>query len=123
MAQDPSLAATPEPPYWVVIFTSRRTAEDEEGYEKMGEAMAELATKQPGYLGIESVRGEDGVGITLSYWASEQAIHDWKRVAAHLEAQRRGHATWYRDFVVRVAKVERAYTLATSPKAAFTAGS
>jgi heme-degrading monooxygenase HmoA len=121
MAQDPSLAATPEPPYWVVMFTSRRTDQDEEGYARMGEAMDELARRQPGYLGIESVRGADGVGITLSYWASEQAIHDWKRVAAHLEAQKRGHATWYEDFVLRVAKVERAYTLATSPQAGFTA--
>jgi heme-degrading monooxygenase HmoA len=101
------------------MFTSRRTDEDDEGYEKMGEAMAELATKQPGYLGIESVRGEDGVGITLSYWASEQAIHDWKRLAAHLEAQKRGHARWYQDFVLRVAKVERAYTMGTSPRAGF----
>jgi heme-degrading monooxygenase HmoA len=120
-AQDPELAATPEPPYWVVMFTSRRTAEDDEGYEKMGEAMDALARKQPGFLGIESVRGENGVGVTLSYWASEQAIHDWKRVAAHLEAQQRGHATWYEDFVLRVAKVERAYTKATSARAGFPA--
>lgn len=119
MPQDPAFAATPEPPYWVVMFTSRHTGEDAEGYEKMGDAMAELAAKQLGYLGIESVRGEDGVGITLSYWASEQAIHDWKRLAAHLEAQKRGHARWYADFSLRVAKVERAYTMATSPKAAF----
>jgi heme-degrading monooxygenase HmoA len=117
--EDAGLAATPEPPYWVVMFTSRRTDQDDEGYERMGEAMAALAAKQPGYLGIESVRGEDGVGITLSYWASEQAIHDWKRLAAHLEAQKRGHATWYEDFVLRVAKVERAYTKATSPRAGF----
>jgi len=117
MAPDPRLAATPEPPYWVVLFTSRRTPADPEGYEKMGEAMAELAAKQPGYLGIESTRDAEGVGITLSYWASEQAIHDWKRVSAHTEAQRRGHAGWYEDFVLRVAKVERAYTKATSPRA------
>ena len=119
MAQDPSLAATPEPPYWVVMFTSRRTDQDDEGYENMAEAMDQLAAKQPGYLGVESVRGEDGVGITLSYWTSEQAIHDWKRVAAHLEAQRTGHARWYTDFVVRVARVERAYTKATSERAGF----
>lgn len=119
MPQDPALASTPEPPYWVVMFTSRRTDHDAEGYEKMGEAMDQLAQKQPGFLGIESVRGEDGVGITLSYWASEQAIHDWKRVAGHLEAQKRGHERWYRDFVLRVAKVERTYTMATSPRAGF----
>ena len=117
MPNDPRLARTPEPPYWVVMFTSRRTKADDEGYERMGEAMAELAAKQPGFLGIESTRDGEGIGITLSYWTSEQAIHDWKRVAAHAEAQRRGHERWYEDFVLRVGRVERAYTLATSPRA------
>ena len=117
MPPDPRLAATPEPPYWVVIFTSRRNGRDEGGYAKMAAAMAELAPSQPGYLGIESTRDAEGVGITLSYWASEQAIRDWKRVAAHLQAQRLGHERWYDDFVTRVARVERAYTKATSERA------
>ena len=117
MADEDRLARTPEPPYWVVLFTSRRTDADDEGYGRMAEAMAALAAKQPGYLGIESVRDTDGVGITLSYWASEQAIHDWKRVAAHTEAQRMGHERWYEDFSLRVARVDRAYTKDTSPHA------
>ena len=117
MPSDPSFAETPEPPYWVVIFTSRRNGEDAEGYERMAAAMAALAPTQPGYLGIESARDAEGVGITLSYWASEQAIHDWKRVAAHTQAQRLGPARGYSDFVTRVARVERAYTKATSERA------
>ena len=117
MTNDARLAATPAPPYWVVMFTSRRTGEDAEGYARMADAMEQLAAKQPGYLGVETVRGAEGVGITLSYWASEQAIHDWKRVAAHTRAQRLGHERWYDDFVTRVAKVERAYTKATSVRA------
>jgi len=117
MPADARFAATPEPPYWVVIFTSRRTGEDAEGYARMAAAMEALAQGQPGYLGLESVRDAEGVGVTLSYWASEQAIHDWKRVAAHAEAQRLGHERWYTDFVLRVARVERDYTLATSERA------
>ena len=117
MPNDPRFAATPEPPYWVVTFTSRRNGEDAEGYGRMAAAMAELASRQPGFLGLESACDAEGVGITLSYWASEQAIHDWKRVAAHAEAQRLGHARWYSDFVTRVARVERAYTKATSTRA------
>ena len=116
MPSDPRLAATPEPPYWVVIFTSRRTGDDAEGYARMADAMARLAPKQPGYLGLESARDAEGLGITLSYWASEQAIHDWKRVAAHIQAQRLGHERWYHDFFTRVARVERAYTKATSER-------
>ena len=100
----------PQPPYYAVIFSSRRTPGDN-GYAEMAEQMDELAKTMPGYLGIESARGEDGIGITVSYWESEAAIANWKKNAAHLEAQRKGRADWYEDYTVRVAKVERAYEM------------
>jgi len=102
------LATTPEPPYFAVIFTNARTDGDN-GYAEMAESMVALASQQPGFLGIESVRGSDGVGITVSYWSSQEAIENWKRNSEHLVAQRNGKAKWYQSFVVRVAKVERAY--------------
>lgn len=64
-----------EPPYFAVIFTSVRTQGDG-GYGEMAERMEELASEQPGFLGIESARGPDGLGITVSYWASRDAIAD-----------------------------------------------
>lgn len=112
-----ALAATPEPPYYAVIFASQRAASDPEGYARMAEAMATLAAEQPGYLGVESARGADGVGITVSYWRDAASIAAWKRVAAHTVAQREGRASWYEDYVVRVARVERAYSLASSSEA------
>ncbi len=110
------IARTPKPPYWAVIFTSRRTDADAEGYAAMATAMADLAARQPGYLGVESARGADGVGITVSYWASEEAMRAWKHVAAHVGAQRAGRERWYADYVTRIARVERDYTLADSPR-------
>jgi len=59
MTSLPSLAKTPSPPYYAVIFTSRRT-EGDRGYGHMADRMVELASKQPGFLGVESVRGTDG---------------------------------------------------------------
>lgn len=102
-----SLAETPEPPYYAVIFSSILASD--EGYGEMGERMVELAAEQPGFLGIETTRGADGLGITVSYWTDEEAIANWKRNAEHREAQRLGHQKWYGDFQLRVAKVERAY--------------
>jgi heme-degrading monooxygenase HmoA len=103
-----SIARTPNPPYYAVIFTSLRT-EGERGYGTMAERMVEMASKQPGFLGVESVRGADGFGITVSYWESAEAIVAWKAVTEHKVAQETGRRTWYADFQVRVAKVERAY--------------
>jgi heme-degrading monooxygenase HmoA len=77
----------------------------------MADRMVELAAQQPGYLGVESVRGADGFGITVSYWDSEQAIVGWKANAEHRAAQTRGWSTWYQHFELRVAKVERAYAM------------
>ena len=110
----PALAATPEPPYYAVIFTSQRASTDPEGYARMAEAMAALAAEQPGYLGVEGARDTAGIGITVSYWRDEASIAAWKRVAAHTVAQRTGRDSWYEDYVVRVARIERAYTLASS---------
>lgn len=104
------IATTPEPPYYAVIFTSART-DGERGYGAMAERMVQLATKQPGFLGVESVRGADGAGITVSYWNSEQAIANWKQHAEHQVAQRLGREVWYADFALRIAKVERASRL------------
>lgn len=103
------LAATPEPPYVAVIFTSRRTEHDDAGYQRMAKRMEELSVEQPGYLGIESARDEDGFGITVSYWRDEESALAWKAVAEHLEAQRLGRDEWYARYAVRVAVVGRAY--------------
>jgi putative acetyltransferase len=103
-----SFAATPEPPYYAVIFTTQR-GEDTRGYEPMAERMIRLAASQPGFLGVESVRGTDGFGITVSYWATEQAIAVWKAHWEHQAAQEAGKRVWYPHYEVRVAKVERAY--------------
>ena len=107
----PGLARTPEPPYYAVIFTSQRSTADAAGYAAMAERMATLAAQQPGYLGAESARDAHGLGITVSYWRSEADIAAWKAQAEHLEAQRLGHERWYAGFELRVARVERAYSM------------
>lgn len=101
------IAQTPEPPYTAVIFTSVRTANDD-GYGAASAEMRRLAARQPGYLGIESAR-DDGSGITVSYWATDDDARAWKRVAEHVEVQRRGRADWYAAYEVRIATVTRAY--------------
>jgi heme-degrading monooxygenase HmoA len=103
------LTKTPEPPYYTVIFASVRTPQDNEGYADAAERMAQLASEQPGYLGVDSVRGENGVGITVSYWSSEEAIAAWRHNAEHTLVREQGRKNWYAEYELRVAKVERAY--------------
>jgi len=108
MSHPTGIARTPAPPYYAVIFTSRRTDGDH-GYGAMADRMVALGSGYDGFLGLDSARGADGLGITVSYWRDEAAIAAWKRDAEHQKAQRGGQQTWYADYEVRVAKVERAY--------------
>lgn len=96
-------------PYVAVIFTSRRTDDDEAGYVAMAGRMEAAARTRPGYLGIESVRSPDGGGITVSYWVDDAAARAWKADAEHLAAQRLGRDRWYDEYTVRIAHVEREY--------------
>jgi heme-degrading monooxygenase HmoA len=82
-------AASPKTPYYAVIFTSQRTAPDDE-YDAMGNAMYELALKQEGCLGAESARGPDGLGITVSYFSAAAAIQAWTENVEHRLAQKLG---------------------------------
>jgi heme-degrading monooxygenase HmoA len=107
-------AQLPKPSYYAVIFSSLRTSGGSDdgkagGYGRTAERMVELAKVQPGYLGVESVRGADGFGITVSYWKDEASIRTWKAHAEHLIAQETGIRHWYEHYELRIAKVERSY--------------
>lgn len=93
-------------PYYAVIFTTVRTPV-EAGYSEMAEAMLELASRQPGYLGVEHARDE--IGITVSYWESLEAIAAWKEQAEHKVAREMGRAAWYAEYTLRICRVEREY--------------
>ena len=100
------IARTPDAPYYAVIFTSHRTDGDN-GYSEMAERMVTLASRQPGFLGAESAR--KSVGITVSYWSDLASIKAWKQNADHLIAQKQGREMWYKEYKIRICKVESNY--------------
>ena len=97
------------PPYYTVIFVScRRLGGDgDDGYDAMAERMAALSAKQPGFLGMDSARGADGLGITTCYWRELADIAAWKADLDHQGAQALGKAEWYSGFTLHIARVER----------------
>ncbi|MBK8097494.1 MAG: antibiotic biosynthesis monooxygenase [Planctomycetes bacterium] len=101
-----SPARTPAPPYYAVIFTSVQTL-DLDGYAWMAERMEQLASEQPGFLGIESARRD--LGITVSYWRDLASIQAWKQHVDHRVAQKMGKERWYQRYAIRIARVEAAY--------------
>lgn len=102
------LARTPPPPYWAVVFTSRLSGADPEGYAQTAQRMERLASAQAGYLGLESARDGTGLGVTVSYWKTLEDVHAWRDVLEHRAAQARGRDTWYAAFELRICRVESA---------------
>lgn len=67
-------------PYYAVIFSSVRSDIDD-GYSQTATKMVQLASKQAGFLGVESARND--IGITVSYWKDLDSIRKWKANMDH----------------------------------------
>lgn len=93
----------------LVIFLSMRTARDDPGYAAAAAEMATLAAEQPGYRGVESARGGDGFGITISFWADEASALAWRAHPRHTEIREIGRGRWYDSYEVIVAEAYRGY--------------
>ena len=87
------ISNTPKPPYYAVIFTSIKTEQENNDYNEMSKKMIQIATKQSGFLGIESAENE--IGITVSYWKDLESIKKWKEHFEHKIAQEKGKKEWY----------------------------
>lgn len=104
-----AIVKTPKPPYYAVIFTSQYTGLNKDEYDKTSAKMVELAKEQQGFLGVESVRNENGFGITSVYWKDKESIKAWRNHTEHKKAKKRGNAIWYEEYFLRIAKVEKNY--------------
>ena len=105
----PTAHKAPPAPYYAVIFSST-LADDAEGYGAMAARMVELAREQEGFIDVESAaRTSEGSGITVSYWRDLESIRRWKNVSEHAAAQRMGRDAFYKNYRLRVARIEREY--------------
>lgn len=93
----------------IVLFLSVRNGTDAEGYGAAAAAMEALAARQPGYRGFDSVRGADGFGITLSFWAAEADALRWRDHPDHAAIRDLGRGRWYDRYEVIVAEASRSY--------------
>ncbi len=92
-----------------VIFISQRTDDDDAGYDEASAAMAGFAQDQPGYIGMDSVRGAGGLGITVSYWASDADAKAWRDHGEHALIRDAGRDRWYSHYSLHVGEITRSY--------------
>ncbi len=98
-----------------VIFVAQRTKHDEAGYQLAAARMGALAAMQPGYVGIDSVREDGGLGITISYWQNDSAAKAWRDNAEHAVIRDAGRGRWYANYSLHVAEITRSYDWRQDP--------
>lgn len=72
----------------------------------MGDGLVAIVSKQEGFLGAESVRDQNGFGMTISYWDSLESINAWRSNSPHMYAKEMGEKAWYSEYMIRICKVE-----------------
>jgi heme-degrading monooxygenase HmoA len=92
---------------WSVGFVNQRAGDASDGYGATADRMDELARQQPGFVGVDSARTNDGIGITISRWSSVAALMNWRNLAEHAAAQSQGRKRWYERYRLDVARIER----------------
>ena len=102
------ISPSPSPPYICAVFTSIRTNINE-GYEEMNNLLFNEIKNIDGYIGNEAFRDKDGFGVNISYWKDLVSLKKWKNNQLHKEAHKLGKTKWYKEYKLRICKVEREY--------------
>ena len=73
-----SLAENLATPYYAAVLDESRPGLADTMKGAPADQMVTLATRQPGFLGLETARDATGRRVTVSYWKDIDAIEGWK---------------------------------------------
>jgi heme-degrading monooxygenase HmoA len=101
---------------YAVIFEVKVKPEGKDEYLKIASRLKEKLIKLDGFVSIERFESlaEDGKLLSLSFWDNLDAIDRWKSNIDHINAQSKGRDSLFSDYRIRVAKVEKDYTMDSS---------
>lgn len=99
-----------------VIFEVEIQEGAKDEYLEIAAKLREQLVTMPGFISIERFQSlvNDGKLLSLSFWEDEAALLNWKKNTDHLDAQSKGRKSIFKDYRIRIVKVERDYTLSSS---------
>lgn len=99
-----------------VIFEVEIQEGKKDQYLEIAAHLKEQLVKMPGFISIERFESlvTEGKLLSLSFWKDENSLLNWKKNIDHMAAQKKGRASIFKDYRIRIAKVERDYTLESS---------
>lgn len=97
----------------VVIFEVQPKSEKYDEYLAIAAELKLLLQSIDGFISIErfSSMTEECKILSLSFWRDEQAVKQWHNLEVHRVAQTKGRLEIFDDYRIRIAKVERDYTM------------
>lgn len=96
-----------------VIFEVEPVPGRESDYLDIAAEMRPLLETIEGFVSVERFRSltRPDVLLSLSFFEDEAAVHRWRTLSAHRDAQREGRDGLFADYRLRVAQVVRDYGL------------
>ena len=96
-----------------VIFEVWPANKQKDTYLDLAAVLREELTKIDGFISIERFQSltEEGKILSLSFWRDEKAIHAWRTLEKHRNAQSQGRNGVFDNYRLRVAPVARDYSM------------
>jgi len=102
-----------------VIFEVMPHPDRKGDYLDLAAEMKPLVDQVDGFISVErfqSLTNPDKL-LSLSFFRDEEAVQNWRKLAAHRKAQAKGRAGIFTDYHLRIAHVIRDYGLADGDEA------
>lgn len=95
---------------FVVLFsTTERDDVDLSEYRGTSARMHELVSQVPGFISYNSYGSDDGPGVAVVRFDSEEALKAWRTLPEHRAAQEQGREAFYEEYWVQVCETVREY--------------
>ncbi len=96
-----------------VIFEVQPRPGHRQRYLDIAAELRPLLDAIDGFISIERFESlsEPGKILSLSFWRDEAAVTAWRTLEPHRAAQKKGRATVFTDYRLRIAVVSRDYGL------------
>ena len=82
-------------------------------YMALVDTLREELARADGFISLERFESITNKGkfVSLQFWRDEESIRKWRNLQKHREAQKRGRASIFASYRLRIASVLRDYTM------------
>lgn len=95
-----------------VIFEVWPKPEYKEKYLELAAQLRRSVESIEGFVSVERFQSitDENKMVSLSFFETEEALNQWRNTEAHRAAQKFGRSTYFADYRLRIARIERDYT-------------